>query len=206
MQVDFRDKLYLAPLTTLEGSFPDTMTKCAELLNQTIDVDINVGCPTGLVYKKLHGRSREQRYTKSADWEYIDHCSKVACPMPLFVKVGASHTKAGREFQRVGAMKLNERSPSVHYWCSVLNSFLNQSVRIFQMFFLYSPRYIPVGLLARVPQRLNERPLFYLGRDYLESLMASHNVGDWIKISEMLLGPVPSNFTLLPKHKANSYK
>ncbi len=31
--------------------------------------------------------------------------------------VGASRTRAGREFQRVGAMKLNKRSPSVvHFW------------------------------------------------------------------------------------------
>lgn len=40
----------------LEGAFPDTMTKCAELLNRTIDVDfvdINVGCPIDLVYKKV---------------------------------------------------------------------------------------------------------------------------------------------------------
>ncbi|NWV59484.1 DUS3L synthase, partial [Malurus elegans] len=39
----------------LEGAFPDTMTKCAELLNRTIEVDfvdINVGCPIDLVYKK----------------------------------------------------------------------------------------------------------------------------------------------------------
>ncbi|XP_008937648.1 PREDICTED: tRNA-dihydrouridine(47) synthase [NAD(P)(+)]-like, partial [Merops nubicus] len=130
----------------LEGAFPDTMTKCAELLNQTIDVDfvdINVGCPIDLVYKKgggcalmtrankfeqivrgmnsvldvpltvkirtgvqekvnvahkiiprirewgaamvtLHGRSREQRYTRGADWDYIAECARVASPMPLF--------------------------------------------------------------------------------------------------------------------------
>lgn len=40
----------------LEGAFPDTMTRCAELLNQTIEmdfVDINVGCPIDLVYKKV---------------------------------------------------------------------------------------------------------------------------------------------------------
>lgn len=40
----------------LEGAFPDTMTKCAELLNRTIEVDfvdINVGCPIDLVYKKV---------------------------------------------------------------------------------------------------------------------------------------------------------
>lgn len=43
-------------LGQLEGAFPDTMTKCAELLNRTIDVDfvdINVGCPIDLVYKKV---------------------------------------------------------------------------------------------------------------------------------------------------------
>ncbi|PIO27245.1 hypothetical protein AB205_0011150, partial [Aquarana catesbeiana] len=67
-------------------------------------------------------------------------------------------------------------------------------------------RYIPVGLLERLPQKINERPPYYMGRDYMETLMASQNVGDWIKISEMLLGPVPPNFTFLPKHKANSYK
>ncbi|XP_068030004.1 tRNA-dihydrouridine(47) synthase [NAD(P)(+)]-like isoform X2 [Anomalospiza imberbis] len=130
----------------LEGAFPDTMTKCAELLNRTIDVDfvdINVGCPIDLVYRKgggcalmtrsnkfeqivrgmnsvldvpltvkirtgvqekvnvahkiiprirewgasmvtLHGRSREQRYTRSADWHYIAECARIASPMPLF--------------------------------------------------------------------------------------------------------------------------
>lgn len=46
-------------LGQLEGAFPDTMTKCAELLNRTIDVDfvdINVGCPIDLVYKKVMSR------------------------------------------------------------------------------------------------------------------------------------------------------
>lgn len=48
--------------------------------------------------------------------------------------------------------------------------------------FLLCCRYIPVGLLERVPQKINERPPYYLGRDYLESLMASQNVGDWVRI------------------------
>ncbi|KAL7868917.1 hypothetical protein SRHO_G00103010 [Serrasalmus rhombeus] len=70
----------------------------------------------------------------------------------------------------------------------------------------FTCRYIPVGLLERVPQKINERPPYYLGRDYLETLMASQHVGDWVRISEMLLGPVPKNFSFLPKHKANAYK
>ncbi|EDL83604.1 dihydrouridine synthase 3-like (S. cerevisiae), isoform CRA_a [Rattus norvegicus] len=67
-------------------------------------------------------------------------------------------------------------------------------------------RYVPVGLLERLPQRINERPPYYLGRDYLETLMASQQAADWIRISEMLLGPVPPGFVFLPKHKANAYK
>lgn len=46
--------------------------------------------------------------------------------------------------------------------------------------FLY--RYIPVGVLEYPPQKINERPPVYRGRDDLETLMASGNCADWIKI------------------------
>lgn len=70
--------------------------------------------------------------------------------------------------------------------------------------FLY--RYIPVGLLENPPQKINERPPYYKGRDELETLMASPAASDWIKLSEMLLGKVPDGFRFIPKHKANSYQ
>lgn len=32
----------------------------------------------------LHGRTREQRYTKQADWDYIEKCAQLCAPVPLF--------------------------------------------------------------------------------------------------------------------------
>ncbi|XP_069770443.1 tRNA-dihydrouridine(47) synthase [NAD(P)(+)]-like [Narcine bancroftii] len=352
-QLNFRDKLYLAPLTTcgnlpfrrickrfgaditcgemamctnllqgqssewallkrhhtedffgvqLEGAFPDTLTKCAELLNQTIDVDfvdINLGCPIDLVYQKgagcglmnrltkleqiargmnsvldvpltaklrtgihekvniahkiiptlrdcglsmvtLHGRSREQRYSKMADWDYIDYCAQLAEPLPLFGngdilsfedanKAKAASTVSGVVVARGALIKpwiFTEIKEQRHWDISsrerfeILHDYSNfalehwgsdtQGVEKSRRFLLewlsFLCRYIPVGLLEQTPQKINDRPPYYLGRDYLETLMASQNVCDWIKISEMLLGPVPPNFTFVPKHKANSYK
>uniref|UniRef100_A0A8C4KKM9 tRNA-dihydrouridine(47) synthase [NAD(P)(+)] n=1 Tax=Dromaius novaehollandiae TaxID=8790 RepID=A0A8C4KKM9_DRONO len=285
----------------LEGAFPDTMTKCAELLNQTIEVDfvdINVGCPIDLVYKKgggcalmtrsnkfeqivrgmnsvldvpltvkirtgvqekinvahkiipkirewgasmvtLHGRSREQRYTKVADWDYIAECAKIACPMPLFGNGDIlSYEDANRAMQMGVSGVMIARGALIKPWIfteikeqrhwdissserfDILKDFTNyglehwgsdtQGVEKTRKFLLewlsFLCRYIPVGLLEHLPQKINERPPYYMGRDYLETLMASQNVDDWIKISELLLGPVPANFTFLPKHKANSYR
>ncbi|KAI9190152.1 tRNA-dihydrouridine synthase 3 [Blastocladiella emersonii ATCC 22665] len=70
----------------------------------------------------------------------------------------------------------------------------------------FTHRYIPVGLLEVLPQRLNDRPPQFVGRDDMETMLASPYVGDMIKLSEMLLGPVPEGFHFLPKHKANAYE
>uniref|UniRef100_A0A2I3GRH8 tRNA-dihydrouridine(47) synthase [NAD(P)(+)] n=1 Tax=Nomascus leucogenys TaxID=61853 RepID=A0A2I3GRH8_NOMLE len=285
----------------LEGAFPDTMTKCAELLSRTVEVDfvdINVGCPIDLVYKKgggcalmnrstkfqqivrgmnqvldvpltvkirtgvqervnlahrllpelrdwgvalvtLHGRSREQRYTKLADWQYIEECVKAASPMPLFGNGDIlSFEDANRAMQTGVAGIMIARGALLKPWLfteikeqrhwdissserlDILRDFTNyglehwgsdtQGVEKTRRFLLewlsFLCRYVPVGLLERLPQRINERPPYYLGRDYLETLMASQKAADWIRISEMLLGPVPPNFAFLPKHKANAYK
>jgi len=53
---------------------------------------------------------------------------------------------------------------------------------------------------------MNQRPPKYFGRNELETLMASDNVDDWIKISEMLLPKVPNGFKFVPKHKSNAYE
>uniref|UniRef100_A0A673L0A3 tRNA-dihydrouridine(47) synthase [NAD(P)(+)] n=1 Tax=Sinocyclocheilus rhinocerous TaxID=307959 RepID=A0A673L0A3_9TELE len=351
-QVDFRDKLYLAPLTTcgnlpfrrvckrfgaditcgemamctnllqgqtsewallkrhasedlfgvqLEGCFPDTMTRCAELLNQNIDVDfvdINSGCPIDLVYKKgggcglmtrtskfeqivrgmnsvldvpltvkirtgvqqncsiahklipemkkwgvslitLHGRSREQRYTKSADWEYIDTCSKLAAPVPLFGNgdiLSYEDAMKARETGVSGIMVargalikpwlFTEIKENRHWDISsgerldILRDFTNyglehwgsdtQGVEKTRSFLLewlsFLCRYIPVGLLERVPQKINERPPFYMGRDYMESLMASQHVDDWIQISLMLLNLLIHVYVFFVSYYAFAYE
>uniref|UniRef100_A0A8C2PCU4 tRNA-dihydrouridine(47) synthase [NAD(P)(+)] n=1 Tax=Capra hircus TaxID=9925 RepID=A0A8C2PCU4_CAPHI len=246
----------------LEGAFPDTMTKCAELLNRTIEVDfvdINVGCPIDLVFKKvldvpltvklrtgvqervnlahrllpdlrdwgaalvtLHGRSREQRYTKLADWQYIEQCVAAASPMPLFGNGDIlSYEDANRALQTGVAGVMIARGALLKPWLfteikeqrhwdissserlDILRDFTHyglehwgsdtQGVEKTRRFLLewlsFLCRYVPVGLLERLPQRINERPPYYLGRDYLETLMASQKAADWIRIR--FLQPVP---------------
>jgi tRNA-dihydrouridine synthase 3 len=64
-------------------------------------------------------------------------------------------------------------------------------------------RYVPVGVLERVPMRMNERAPLFVGRSDLETLMASASVRDWVKISEMFLGPAPADFNFKPKHRSS---
>lgn len=65
-------------------------------------------------------------------------------------------------------------------------------------------RYVPYGLLER-PQTINQRPVAYIGRSELETLLGSRRTEDWIRISEMFLGPVGEGFSFVPKHRSNAY-
>ncbi|KAJ1607068.1 CCCH domain-containing protein [Cryptosporidium canis] len=73
-------------------------------------------------------------------------------------------------------------------------------------FLSFFHRYIPIGILEQPihTQSFNWRAPKYIGRNDLETLLASSNSADWIKISEMFLGKVPEDFVFIPKHKANS--
>ena len=66
-------------------------------------------------------------------------------------------------------------------------------------------RYIPIGLLDVLPPQLHWRPPAFVGRNDLETLFASGSCSDWVRISEMLLGPAPPGFHFAPKHKSNAY-
>ena len=39
-----------------------------------------------------------------------------------------------------------------------------------------------------------------------ETLLASPDSRDWVKISEMFLGPAPEAWSFMPKHKSNTYE
>lgn len=284
------------------GNNPYAMTKCAQLVEETANVDfidVNLGCPIDAVYQRgggsgllrrgktlqnvvrcmsqvtnlpltiktrtgvyadkniahklipvftaagvslitVHGRSREQRYTKTPDWNYINECAGVAAPTPVFgngdilsyedytratstynnitgVMIGRgalykpwifTEIKEQRDWDISSSERLKIIKKYVDYgldhWGSDTKGV--ECTRRFTLEWLsFLCRYIPVGLLERPPQKINQRPPTYCGRDDLETLMASPNCADWVKITEMLLGPVPENFHFLPKHKANSW-
>ncbi|EDW75966.2 uncharacterized protein Dwil_GK14924 [Drosophila willistoni] len=188
----------------------------------------------------LHGRSREQRYTKHANWEYIEECASKAKSIPVIgngdilsyedyverrqIAPHVSSVMIGRGalikpwiFQEIKEKRAWSPSSSQRY--ELLQKYCNyglehwgsdtkgvENTRRFLLewqSFLY--RYIPEEVQQAPPQKINSRPQAYRGRDEMETLMSSGNSSDWVKLSEMLLGPVPQGFTFVPKHKANAF-
>lgn len=199
----------------------------------------------GIEMVALHGRTRQQRYTRLADWQYIGECAEIAQnqldDLPLFgngdILSHEDYYAALDKYPTISGIMIG-RGALIKPWLfteikerrhwdirsgermDILRRFCNYGLThwgsdcegvnktrrylLEWLSFLY--RYIPVGLLERLPQRMNERPPRYQGRDDLETLMASDNVQDWIQISEMLLGKTPDGFNFLPKHKSNAYE
>ncbi|KAF9921816.1 tRNA-dihydrouridine(47) synthase [NAD(P)(+)]-like protein [Linnemannia zychae] len=199
----------------------------------------------GAALGTLHGRSRQQRYTKLADWDYISQCAQTdrGIPgsddyMPIFgngdilgpadyyshlnehkvdgcmIARGAlikpwifEEIKSNRDWdissgERFDIMK-KFCDYGLEHWGSDTQG-VNQTRRFLLEWQSFLHRYVPVGLLEVLPQRINDRPPAFVGRNDMETLMASPNVNDWIKLSNMILGPAPEAFRFDPKHKANS--
>lgn len=189
----------------------------------------------------VHGRSREQRYTRQADWSYINECALAAAPTPVFgngdLLSWEDYNHVITEYKHVSGAMIG-RGALVKPWIftelkeqrlwdisagerlDLIRKYVNygmehwgsdsrgvETTRKFLLEWLsFLCRYIPVGVLECPPQKINERPPSYHGRDDLETLLSSSACQDWIKISEMMLGNVPDGFSFLPKHKANSFK
>ncbi|GAM23390.1 hypothetical protein SAMD00019534_065650 [Acytostelium subglobosum LB1] len=185
----------------------------------------------------VHGRSRTQRYTRLANWEYIKQCAEIS-PIPvigngdiynwrdiekssdsissLMVARGAlikpwifTEIKERRDWDITASERLDLVKQFANYGLDHWGSD-KQGVENTRHFLLnwmsFTHRYVPVGILETSYSKINERPPGYFGRSDLETLLASNAVTDWIKISEMFLGPVPQDYSFIPKHNSNAYE
>ncbi|KAJ9616745.1 tRNA-dihydrouridine synthase 3 [Cladophialophora chaetospira] len=227
--------------------------------------------PCGVAAITLHGRSRQQRYTRSADWDYITetaslirnlnakadavtdtihepeerdqaNVSKSSNNGKVFFigngdvfshehyydhiqHAGVDGVMAARGalikpwlFEEIVSGQYLDKSSSerlqiverfVRYGLEAWGSDewgVGQTRRFLLEWLSFACRYVPIGLLEYLPPNIQDRPPRFRGRDELETLMASDNYQDWIKISEMFLGPAHKDFRFEPKHKSNSYE
>ncbi|OJD35757.1 trna-dihydrouridine synthase [Diplodia corticola] len=221
--------------------------------------------PCGVAAITLHGRSRQQRYTRSADWGYISEVAALinrlngerAAVIDTASDVDARHLPNGGKVYFVGNgdcyshvdyyRAINEhkvdsvmvaRGALIKPWIfeeieqdqyldkrsserlAYIEKFVKYGLetwgsdemgvgttRRFLMEWLsFTCRYTPIGLLEHLPPNIQDRAPAFKGRDELETLMASDNYKDWIKISEMFLGKAPETFKFTPKHKSNAYE
>ncbi|CAG8893766.1 unnamed protein product [Penicillium egyptiacum] len=221
--------------------------------------------PPGAAAITLHGRSRQQRYTRQADWGYISDCAALikrlnkkqdalsdtirepdARHMPnggktYFIGNGDcySHTDYDDHVNNAGVDSVMvARGALIKPWIfeeiqtgQYLDKSATERLAYIEKFAKYglqawgsdehgvgttrrfllewlsfAYRYVPIGLLEYLPPNIQDRPPAWRGRNELETLMGSGNYKDWIKITEMFLGPAPDTFKFEPKHKSNAYE
>eukprot|EP00298_Acanthocystis_sp_HF-20_P025581 c37697_g1_i1.p1 GENE.c37697_g1_i1~~c37697_g1_i1.p1 ORF type:complete len:391 (+),score=169.33 c37697_g1_i1:107-1174(+) len=248
------DKGCGSALLTRPSRLEEIASICSQVLSMPLTLKLRTGwsdkepiahdlipllAQSGAAALTLHGRSRAQRYTKLADWEYVKRCSSIS-PVPL---IGNGDVMSYEEFHSYldnnicssvmigrGALvkpwifteikekkhwdiSASERLDMLKKYCDYglehwgsddrgvesTRSFLLEALSFFY-------RYVPVGLLEVAPQKINHRPPRFVGRSDTETLLASPDPTDWVKISEMFLGKVPAGFSFKPKHVSNSYK
>ncbi len=199
----------------------------------------------------VHGRSRLQRYTRLADWQYIKQVAASQDPSlaPISV-IGNGDIMSWRDCVKhnltddggggdkgMSSCVMIGRGALIKPWLPTeikerkdIDISATERLDIFKKFVYYglehwgsdtrgvedtrrfllewmsfTYRYIPAGILEVLPQRINQQPPPFRGRSDLETLLSSSYVQDWIKVSEMLLGPVGDGFHFEPKHKSNAW-
>jgi tRNA-dihydrouridine synthase 3 len=201
-----------------------------------------LGAP-GCAAITLHGRSRQQRYTKNADWSYIAECAALvksynqkkddltdtinepdartqantldgrmyfigngdcyshvdyldhiqnAGVDSVMVARGAlikpwifEEIEKGQYIDKSASERLGYVEKFVRYGLEAWGSDevgVGQTRRFLLEWLSFAHRYVPVGILAHLPPSLQDRPPAYRGRSDLETLLASDNYLDWIKI------------------------
>jgi tRNA-dihydrouridine synthase 3 len=212
---------------------------------------------SGIAALTVHGRTRQQRYARLADWDYVGQCARAAaaptpadlldaesCGMPFepMPVIGNGDIFCFQDYQRrlqttkcdavmIGRGALikpwlfteikeqrdwdisgSERMDIVRDFCHFgLEHWGSDSIgvdrtrRFLLEWLSFAHRYVPNALLEVTPCQLTWRPPPFIGRDDRETLLASDQVADWIKISEMYLGKAGIDFAFQPKHRSNSY-
>jgi len=191
----------------------------------------------------IHGRTRQQRYTKQADWSFLRNAATFAKEklngLPLIangdvysfedyeelvnpesdvatcmIARGAlvkpwlfTEIKERRHWDISASERLDMLRDYVsfgyeHFGADSRGVENTRRYLLEMLSFLH--RYVPVGLLERPRVNIQQKnPPFYARSD-LEQLLSSSNVADWIRITEMLIGPVPEGFKFTPKHKSST--
>ncbi|KAG6333598.1 hypothetical protein ID866_5498 [Astraeus odoratus] len=176
----------------------------AHKLMPRLSSDWGAGCIT------LHGRTRQQRYTKLADWDYIRQCVEAVraretneglAPVPIFgggdcfssqdywekiegtgvdgIMIGRgalikpwlfTEIKEHREWDISSRERLEHIRKLAEYGLSHFGTDtagVNTTRRYLCEALSFQYRYIPIGLLERLPARINERAPAFKGRDEL---------------------------------------
>lgn len=195
----------------------------------------------GVAAITLHGRSKQQRYTRGADWGYIAECAALidrlkrekssrtdtiaeADPRDLandghvyFVGNGDCYShvdyynhlenakvdsvmvargalikpwifeeiEKGQYLDKSASERLSYVEKFAKYGLQTWGSDelgIGTTRRFLLEWLSFSHRYVPVALLEHLPPNIQDRPPRFRGRNELETLMASDNYKDWMKI------------------------
>jgi tRNA-dihydrouridine synthase 3 len=203
----------------------------------------------GASWITVHGRTRKQRYSRKADWGYVEtQCAAAAraAGIPLvgngdvYTWQDAALYMEGGELANAGVESIMlARGALIKPWLptevkerrdwdisaterlDIYKDFCRygldhwgsdkrgvETTRRFLLEWLsFTYRYVPVGLLetSPLPISMNHRTPLLRGRNELETLFASQYSSDWVRISEIMLGPVPTSFKFNPRHKSNAW-